>query len=487
MKKLIFIFLFLPLANLIAQPRLLVKDSLQRDINLLQRVLEEVHPGTYRYMTEDQLKAEFQQLYNNLPTNISEADFMIRLAQTVSKVKCGHTYLNPWNMNKALRNRLFDREIFFPIGIEVLDGRFFVTENISEHSSINKGAEILSLNGLAMTTVYDSLRTVAKMDGNNPASIDPYFSVQAYAARDWEAFELYYSLFFPTKDGKVIMEFQNFGADQVEQVTLQLLRKSDRTAKMKEAYGDLSKARKAWKLTILDDQRAILRIGTFAIWNWKDFNYKTWLSEAFARIKEEGIKTLIVDIRANGGGDSDAKDELLSYLVKDKIQRKEDTRSLIRTAKIDEDLQAYCDTWLNAILEGLPKRQYEPYDEVHYLFKKGINKVSINPKKEAFKGQTYILGNGSNTSATYTMLHLAKTYGFAKFIGTESGGNLQGINGSQYVFFYLPYSKMEVDIPMIFSQPTSEMPDRGVTPDIMVKKTQENIALGTDPVLDAAQ
>jgi len=98
-----------------------------------------------------------------------------------------------------------------------------------------------------------------------------------------------------------------------------------------------------------------------------------------------------------------------------------------------------------------------------------------------------MLGNGSNTSATYTMLLLAKTYGFAKFVGSESGGNLQGINGSQYVFFYLPYSKMEVDIPLIYTQPTKRRPDRGVKPDIEVKIMQRDIALGRDPFLEVAR
>ena len=252
---------------------------------------------------------------------------------------------------------------------------------------------------------------------------------------------------------------------------------------MNSAYGDISAARKEWKLIILDDDKAILKIGTFAIWNWEGFNYKKWLSETFMKINEAGIKSLIVDIRGNGGGDSDAKDELLSYLVTEKIQRKEDTRSLIRTTRLPESLVPHSRTYLKVLIDGLPKNQYETFDSTYYLFKKGINTVSIAPKKKGFRGQTYILGDGSNTSATYTMLHLAKTYGFAKFVGSESGGNLQGINGSQYIFFYLPHSKMEIDIPLIHSQPTGQMPDRGVLPDIEVKRTQRSIATEKDPFL----
>ncbi|MFY0654666.1 MAG: hypothetical protein JXQ96_21715 [Cyclobacteriaceae bacterium] len=484
MKNLVTIAFFLTTINLLGQERILVKDSLQKDIELLYQVLDKVHAGTYRYLSRTELSQEFDKLYNDLTSTISEGEFMIRLAQLVNKIKCGHTYLNPWNMDEKVRERLFNRPIFFPVGIEVLNGRFYVTENVSQHQSIKKGAEIVSLNSVSSQAVYDSLSTIAKRDGNNTNSIDSYLSISNFGIRDWEAFELYYPLFFPSESETITIEYKNYNSDKLNKVDLQLLTKKERFIKMKSLYGDLGAKRKEWKLSILDNEKAVLKIGTFAIWNWEGFNYKSWLSKTFTEINELGIKTLIVDIRGNGGGDSDAKDELLSYLVKDKIQRKEDTRSLIRTTKLPKSLLPYSRTYLKVLIDGLPKNQYETFDSTYYLFKKGINTISIAPKKKSFKRQTYILGNGSNTSATYTMLHLAKTYGFAKFVGSESGGNLQGINGSQYIFFNLPYSKMEIDIPLIHSQPTSEMPDRGVLPDTPVTRTQKSIAAQNDPFLE---
>ena len=483
MKHIISITLFLLVLNSYAQERFLTKDSLRKDMDLLHQVLDKVHAGTYRYLSKTELSQEFEKFNSDLPSTISEREFMIRLAQLVNKIKCGHTYLNPWNMVTKVRERLFDKPINFPVGIEVVNGRFYVTENVSQHQSIKRGAEILSLNGISSQTIYNKLSTIAKRDGNNINSNDSYLSISNYGLRDWEAFELYYSLFFPAENELVAIEYQNYNTEELKKADLQLLTKKERQNKMNSAYGDISAARKEWKLIILDDDKAILKIGTFAIWNWEGFNYKKWLSETFMKINEAGIKSLIVDIRGNGGGDSDAKDELLSYLVTEKIQRKEDTRSLIRTTRLPESLVPHSRTYLKVLIDGLPKNQYETFDSTYYLFKKGINTVSIAPKKKGFRGQTYILGDGSNTSATYTMLHLAKTYGFAKFVGSESGGNLQGINGSQYIFFYLPHSKMEIDIPLIHSQPTGQMPDRGVLPDIEVKRTQRSIATEKDPFL----
>lgn len=49
------------------------------------------------------------------------------------------------------------------------------------------------------------------------------------------------------------------------------------------------------------------------------------------------------------------------------------------------------------------------------------------------------------------------------------------------------YSQVEVDTPLIYTQPTTSRPDRGVKPDIEVKTTQQDIALGRDPFLEAVR
>ncbi len=133
MKHIISITLFLLVLSSNAQERILTKDSLKKDMDLLYQVLDKVHAGTYRYLSKTELSQEFEKFNSDLPSTISEREFMIRLAQLVNKIKCGHTYLNPWNMVTKVRERLFDKPINFPVGIEVVNGRFYVTENVSQH------------------------------------------------------------------------------------------------------------------------------------------------------------------------------------------------------------------------------------------------------------------------------------------------------------------------------------------------------------------
>ena len=69
------------------------------------------------------------------------------------------------------------------------------------------------------------------------------------------------------------------------------------------------------------------------------------------------------------------------------------------------------------------------------------------------------------------------------FVGRPSGGNQQGINGGDYFFFYLPYSGMEVDIPLKYFAPPTSKPDSGIIPDVIIRESQKQIYEGKDSVM----
>lgn len=468
----------------LVQGNLLEKSAVLEDIDLLERALTEIHPGVYRYMTPEDLKKEIELFKNELPAQISEGELMKRMAQLLTHIKCGHTYVNPWNMDSDLRQRLFGGEIFLPVGFTIVEGRFYVTENASSENSLQRGAEIHRINGHPTPLIYEQLKTIARSDGNNTTPYDNYLSLKDYQEYLWNAFDLYFPLFFPLTSGEFEIEFQNYQSDQVQKVTVKALSKAERAEKMIAKYGDEVMASKRWKLQIINNDLAVIKLGTFAIWNWKNFNYKTWLKDAFKEINSKGIKHLVIDIRGNGGGMGEPRDELMTYLTNKKLDCEEDGKVLIRTTKVDESLHPYCDTYAKPLLSGLPKSKFAPFDQNWFELKEKGDCVTIKPKKDRFTGTVYVFGNGSNVSATYQQLDKLKRNGLATLIGDTSGGNLQGVNGGQYIFFRLPNSKMEVDIPLKFFAPKNPQPDSGVVPDVKVTVTQQSIAEGKDAYLD---
>jgi hypothetical protein len=464
--------------------RPLRRDSLLADIGLLEKILTEVHPGIYRYNSPEAINLEFDRLRSRVYEGMTEAAFMKILAQSIKKIRCGHTYLNPWNMNADLRKRLFGGRFYFPLGFSILNEQFIVTHNASEASGIRAGAAITSINGISAKTILDSLSTIAKVDGNNNSPVAYYLSSNNFSTRHWNAFDLYFPLFFPIENTAFTVAYQNFGEQVTQTVTLKALKKEEREAIMDKRYVDSMPESGSWSLNLSNPNLAVMRLGTFATWKWEDFDHKGWFREAFDTIRQLGIPNLAIDIRGNGGGLSEPRDELISYLIKDKLDCSDASKALTRTTKVDSVFLPYSKTWNKFIFEGLPPQFYTRYDDTFYELKEEADCRDIIPKDNRFEGQAFILGGPGNVSATFTLLQKTRRFGFATFVGQESGGNQQGINGGEYIFFYLPHSQMEVDIPLKYFVPSTEQPDSGVSPEVNIAFTQEDITRRRDPQME---
>lgn len=70
-------------------------------------------------------------------------------------------------------------------------------------------------------------------------------------------------------------------------------------------------------------------------------------------------------------------------------------------------------------------------------------------------------------------------------VGQSTGGNQRGINGGAFFFLRLPKSQIELDLPLIGSFPVSPQPDQGLTPDVVVTLTLQDIVEGKDPEMAA--
>ena len=338
--------------------RTLKKDSLLIELDLLQKALSSMHPGLYRYNSPKHIENIFDSLRSELPQEIKESEYMIYLAQVIQKIKCGHTYLNPWNLDSEVRKRLFGGQTYLPFGLEVIEGRFYVTENASEKDAIKRGAELLSINGVAMDKIYQQLKTIAKTDGNNTMSIDHYLSVWDYKNSNWHAFDIYLQLFHPLLGDFYTIEYQNYKSRSVQIAQVKAMTKEERSDNMAMKYGNQILEREDWNLTIVSKDLAIMKIGTFATWTFKNFDHKQWLANAFKKLDSLNINKLAVDIRGNGGGLTEPANELISYLISAPIACSENEKILIRTVKFAPELLPHISTGAKILESGLPKELY---------------------------------------------------------------------------------------------------------------------------------
>lgn len=68
-------------------------------------------------------------------------------------------------------------------------------------------------------------------------------------------------------------------------------------------------------------------------------------------------------------------------------------------------------------------------------------------------------------------------------MGQPTGGSQRGINGGAFFFLRLPNSGIEMDLPLIGTFPAKPMPDAGLTPDVQVVRTVDDLAEGRDAAM----
>lgn len=453
--------------------------QLKEDFDVFKKTLIAIHPGIFRYNTPESLEKDFAALENKLKNPLSEAEVFLLFSQFTEKIKCGHTYANPYNQNTLVRERLFNGKTYLPYYFRIINGKIIVTENASSND-LSKGSEITKINGVAVKRIIEKLLTVTKADGNSTLehrinSLElTRFEAERYALFDW-----YFPLFFPVTDGKFSIEAVDFATKKKRTFQIPALTKDERKEEMAKRYGKSPTYDDGWKFEIQDNSIAYLKIDNSITWRLKTIKFKEFLANAFAELRTKNIKNLIIDFRGNGGGDMDVGFELSRYLAKEKLGVYAESKRLVRNVAAQKDLAKYLNTYSDelkfALENGVPANMFRKFDDKYFEIIGRENYPQITPFENNFQGKTFIISDSSNASASFQFLDYVKTNNLAKIVGQTTGGNKQGINGGNYFFLSLPNSKVEIDIPVYFQSPLKSQKDESVIPDISVKRQADDI------------
>jgi hypothetical protein len=141
-------------------------------------------------------------------------------------------------------------------------------------------------------------------------------------------------------------------------------------------------------------------------------------------------------------------------------------------------LDTYSDELKAALQKGVAENLYKKAENGFFeiLPNESVTTFpAIEPYENNFRGETYIISDASNASATFQFLNYARENRLATIVGQETGGNRQGINGGNYFFLNLPRSKIEIDVPVYYFAPFGARKDESVAPDVPVKRAPEDV------------
>jgi len=460
---------------------------MQKELAIIRSAFDTLHPGTYRYNTRQQIDGYFRQAHNRVVEPIGEDQYDILLAQLATKIKCGHTYLNYWNQEKTLTDHLYSKSLL-PFLFRLIGGHIIITHNLSENMAVKPGTEILSINGIRSGRIIDSLLTVSQSDGNHGMArkldninIEPLDADTS----NYNLFDIYFPLIFQENfnaAGYQLKLKSNIGKMSI--VHVKSLGRTARLSIYNNRFGILPVHEKNWSLKFLGKETACFTIGDFETWEWKA-DYRKYLDSIFTLLKLKQVENLIVDIRGNGGGDDEARDEVFSYLTDKPFGCDDPMHRRFRFLAVPDTLLPYLKTWNKSFKAPKNTEDYIQIPGGWYESKADINTACtpMQPKSNCFTGRKFLIIDGRNSSTTFTLAKLFRTAGTGEIIGETTGGNQQGINGGQFFFLYLPYSKIEIDIPLVWGAYPGKRPDTGIEPDTPVGLSALSISRNDDLAL----
>ncbi len=459
----------------------LTSTDLMLDFKILKDVLRNYHPGLYRFQDSITIQKHFDNLEQELNHDMPLSEAYLLFSKFTAKLKCGHTFCSYYNQSGTTKDLLFNNSDKVPFTFFLFDKRMFVEKNVSENENLKQGTEILAINNIPVAAIIDTLLQYAKGDGNN--NLKRLNDLNLSGLGKFEAFDIFYPLLFQKNNDMYALEIKQPDQNNALQINVKAISRAERFARIEKKYGKQpSTYDDLWRFKLLNDEIGYLKIGTF-VTNKLTIDWKTFLNKSFDELNEKKIQNLIIDIRGNEGGDDAVNLVLGKKLAKQEIEFPA-FKELLRYEKVSNEHRPYLNTWDKSFFDRSGKLIAQ--GKGFYTWKKDKGNSIIKQNSKAFQGNTYLLVDAANSSATFFLTAGLQQNKIATIVGSETGGNLKGTNGGQLFFLWLPNSKIEIDIPLIGYYPLTEQPDKGIDPDIEVQLNISDILSNEDKVLETA-
>ena len=465
-------------------------EDLAVDVATLRRAFESLHPGLYRYNTPAEIGLAWDALAASLAGGATLEETFLALSVFTAKIRCGHTYPNPLNQTEATQRALFDKPRL-PFHFRWLDGKMIVTDGDASDVRLDRGTEIVAIDGTSSADILARVRTVARADGANDAKRVAMMERKGHER--FEPFDIAFSLFFPHDGDRFTLDLAAPDGTR-SRVQVRGVRAADeRKEKPKAAAREGGAKAPAedpplWSLRMIDERVGYLAMPTWVTYDTK-WDYKADLARIAEELRARGATALIVDLRGNEGG-TDVGNELLAHLIRASLHVGGLAR-FTRYRSVAPELRPFLHTWDKSFFDwgaaAVPDR-----DGFFRLTKFDDDRDGdvIAPRAPFLRTKLVVLSDGENSSATFQFEELVQRHHLGTLVGEPTGGNRRGINGGAFFFLSLPKSGLEVDLPLIARFPRegdrNALPDSGLVPDVLVRTTPADVAAGRDPALEQA-
>ncbi|MDY7099340.1 MAG: S41 family peptidase [Pseudomonadota bacterium] len=457
----------------------LSQERIIADIAIAEDAYSRVHPGYTRYASAEEMRDVWQGIRQQAQDDggMTAGDFYLALNLALTNIRCDHTKAE---LPAAMRKARAGKPLYLPFRWELIEGRGLIDFAV-EGSDLSRGDEILAIDGRPLSSIAETVGRYIPVDGFTEWSRESGIAygnelmgggVDHFGALLWEIPATATLKIRRTNGVKETVKLPRIDYAQWLKLTRQA--------------GQVSNFKDAVRFERLGENSAILSVDTFV-------NYRTPVDPqdlyrpVFKAMREEGRNTLILDLRRNGGGSTDASMGLVANLVPD-------ARPFMlefRAATLDHTpWDGLIGTWDKTALNPDPRGFIENADG-SFTLRPGIleDTRAVEPTELAFDGKLIILTSSGNSSGSTNILaHLASRPDTIT-VGEKTGGSAEGPTAGVIFFLTLPESKARLRIPMFrqWNNTESFETGMGITPAIEAPMTVRDFIANRDPALEKAK
>lgn len=387
-------------------------NDFQKDLLLYIDMLTNTHPYYADAGHRAKLERHARKMYKECE-KITDADkFKVYLATIAASLNDGHTAISYWSK--------LDR--IFPVRLALDGDAPAIIDVTSKEQSELLGKEVVGINGKPLKQILRMARTIVSAD--NDVNFENMVKEYMMFTEFWALMGMNDDVLLLTLADGSNREIPAINKSELQIAQLQ-----------KSVEGRVTAQRGVlFDYTLYEDESiCYMQFNQFAdrlthpqypqLARFDEFTH-----DMMVEINEKGIKTLVVDLQYNSGGNSMLGDVLLSWLYPHK-----DTKQYGADVRVSELLCAHYPQYREYTIDGNPLEIGKIYDcmsfdqnkeyKIDYSAPQDPAKCVFNfDNDKIFKGNViFIQGKDSFSSATL-LLTLARDNGIGIIVGETSGG-----------------------------------------------------------------
>jgi C-terminal processing protease CtpA/Prc len=457
----------------------LPRAAIVADLDSLLATIERVHPNPYTVVSRDSVRRLRDRFVAALPDTLSRATAWPAYARIVASFGDGHTNLYPpgeelahWDANGGLT---------FPVSVAVNDlGGLTTNAYWRTDSLIHRGDAILGVNGRSADSLFHLFgdEISGESDAFRKRQMAGVFGTYLWYNDIRSPFTLDVRSPADSVTRHVIV-------DGVPLDTIRARLRRGRGGGAGRGQGERAGATSPFlSYRRLNDDVGYVDLFTLS---GTIERFRSDLDAALIQAMADSSRGLVIDLRRNGGGDSRLGDELLAHFTSTPYRM-----SAEKQWKMSAEYRAFMKATIAQPYRSLRVAYLHP--EGRRLFSGPDGKIVTHsepavahaPREPRFTGAVcVIIGPGTFSSAT-DLADAIKTYHLATLVGEETGGRPNSF-GEVY-WFRTQRTGFVVDVSSaLFIRASGDTSDhRGVVPDIEVRRSAADIAVGRDAALESA-